>query len=85
MTNKRILLIINVFSLVLISPAFSSEAISISGIVLDTKGKPVKKAEIKLVDADKKKSASTKTDKKGTFTLEGIKAQNYTLIVNKKK
>jgi len=85
MINKRILLLINLFSLVLISPAFSSETLSISGIVLDTKGKPVKKAEIKLVDADKENSASTKTDKKGTFTLEDIKAQNYTLIVNKKK
>ena len=63
MINKRILLLINLFSLVLISPAFSSETMSISGIVLDAKGKPVKKAEIKLVNKDKENSASTKTDK----------------------
>ena len=69
----------------LISPAFSSENVSISGTVLDTKGKPVKKADVNLVDSDKNNSARTKTDKKGTFILKDIKPQNYTLTVEKKK
>ena len=67
MINKRILLLINLFSLVLISPAFSSETLSISGIVLDTKGKPVKKAEIKLIDQDKKNSKKKKKKKRVPF------------------
>ena len=43
--NYKRLLNITLF-IILSSHAYSSETVSISGVVIDSKGKPVKKAEI---------------------------------------
>ena len=69
----------------MVSFAYPSETVSIKGVVLDSDGKPVKKAEIELTTAKKKKIDNTKSDKKGKFSLENLKAQNYYLNISSKK
>ena len=83
MNYKRLINI--VLGIMLSSHAYSSETVSISGVVIDTKGKPVKKAEIELLTSKKEKVADTKTDKKGTFDLKDLKPQNYYLNITSKK
>ena len=83
MRNNRLFLI---FTGVLLSSfAYSSETVSISGMVVDSDGKPVKKAEIELLNTKKKKIADTKSNKKGIFSLEDLTAENYYLQVTSKK
>ena len=65
--------------------AFAAEKVSINGIVNDSNGKPVKKAEIELLTSKKKSVTKIKTDKNGNFILENIDAQNYYLEISKKK
>jgi hypothetical protein len=69
----------------MVSIAYPSETVSIKGVVLDSDGKPVKKAEIELTTAKKKKIDNTKSDKKGKFSLENLEAQNYYLNISNKK
>ena len=69
----------------MVSFAYPSETVSINGVVLDSDGKPVKKAEIELTTAKKKKIDNTKSDKKGKFSLENLKAQDYYLNISSKK
>ena len=69
----------------MVSMAYPIETVSIKGVVLDSDGKPVKKAEIELTTAKKKKIDNTKSDKKGKFSLENLKAQNYYLNISSKK
>ena len=83
MNYKRLLNIILV--IILSSHAYSSETVSIAGVVIDSKGKPVKKAEIELLTAKKEKVTDTKTAKNGTFDLKDLKAQNYYLNITSKK
>ena len=64
---------------------FAAEKVSITGIVNDSNGKPVKKAEIELLTSKKKSITKIKTDKNGNFILEDIDAQNYYLEISKKK
>ena len=83
MNYKRLLNIILV--IILSSHAYSSETVSIAGVVIDSKGKPVKKAEIELLTGKKEKVTDTKTAKNGTFDLKDLKAQNYYLNITSKK
>ena len=83
MNYKRLLNITLV--IILSSHAYSNETVSIAGVVIDSKGKPVKKADVELLTAKKEKVADTKTDKKGTFDLKDLKAQNYYLNITSKK
>ena len=64
---------------------FAAEKVSITGVVNDSNGKPVKKAEIELLTSKKKSVTKIKTDKNGNFILENIDAQNYYLEISKKK
>ena len=50
---KKLLRYITV--IVMVSISYPSETVSIEGVVLDSDGKPVKKAVIELTTADKKK------------------------------
>jgi hypothetical protein len=83
MNYKRLLNITLV--IILSSYAYSSEEVSIVGVVIDSKGKPVKKADVELLTAKKEKVADTKTAKDGTFKLKDLKAQNYYLNITSKK
>ena len=83
MNYKRLLNIL--LAIVLSSFAYSSETVSITGVVVDSDGKPVKKAKIELLTSKKEKVADTKTDKKGTFDLKDLKPQNYYLNITSKK
>ena len=83
MNYKRLLNIL--LAIVLSSFAYSSETVSVTGVVVDSDGKPVKKAEIELLTSKKEKVADTKTDKKGTFDLKDLKPQNYYLNITSKK
>ena len=65
--------------------AFAAEKVSITGVVNDSNGKPVKKAEIELLTSKKKSITKIKTDKNGNFIIEDIEAQNYSLEISKKK
>ena len=77
----RILLItISVFS-----HAASADKVFIEGSVLSSDEKPVKKAEVQLLDAKKKTILSIKTDKNGYFKTDEFDAQNCYLQINKKK
>ena len=60
----------NITVILMMSVAYPSETVSIEGVVLDSDGKPVKKAEIELTTAKKKKIVDTKSDKKGRFILK---------------
>ena len=82
--NYKRLLNITLF-IILSSHAYSSETVSIAGVVIDSKGKPVKKAEIELLTGKKEKVTDTKTAKNGTFDLKDLKAQNYYLNITSKK
>ena len=53
----------------MVSTAYPIETVSIQGEILDNNGKPIKKAEIELTTAKKKKIDNTKSDKKGKFSL----------------
>ena len=84
MNYKRLLNIILV--IILSSYVYSSEKVSIAGVVIDSKGKPVKKANVELLTAKKETVAESKTAKDGTFNIKDLKAQNYYLnIISKKK
>jgi hypothetical protein len=83
MNYKRLLNITLV--IILSSYAYSSEEVSIVGVVIDSKGKPVKKADVELLTAKKEKVADTKTAKDGTFKLKDLKSQNYYLNITSKK
>ncbi|OUW79849.1 MAG: hypothetical protein CBD77_01545 [bacterium TMED217] len=85
MNNSKVR-IIKIFFIIMVSTLYSAETVSIEGVVVDDEGKPVKKAKIELLSSEKEKIASSKTDKKGNFSLKELKAQNYYLkITNKKK
>ena len=75
MNYKRLLNITLV--IILSSYVYSSEKVSISGVVIDSKGKPVKKANVELLTAKKETVAESKTAKDGTFNIKDLKAQNY--------
>jgi len=83
MNYKRLLNITLV--IILSSYVYSSEIVSIAGVVIDSKGKPVKKADVELLTAKKEKVAESKTAKDGTFNIKDIKAQNYYLNITSKK
>ena len=72
-------------SIYFFSCAFAAEKVSITGVVNDSNGKPVKKAEVELLTSKKESITKIKTDKNGSFILEDIDAQNYYLEINKKK
>ena len=63
----------------------AAEKVSINGIVNDSNGKPVKKAEVELLTSKKKSITKIKTDKNGNFSFEDIDAQNYYIEFSKKK
>ena len=65
--SKMKKLLRNITVIVIVSIAYPSETVSIEGVVLDSDGKPVKKAEVELTTAKKKKIDDTKSDKKGNF------------------
>jgi Cna protein B-type domain. len=75
----------NITVIFMVSFAYPIETVSIQGEILDSDGKPVKKAEIELTTAKKKKIDNTKSDKKGKFSLENLKAQDYYLNISSKK
>ena len=78
-------LLINIIVITMVSLAYPIETVSIEGVILDSSGKPVKRAEIELTSAKKEKIDDTKSDKKGNFILKNLKAQNYYLNISSKK
>ena len=50
----------------------------ISGMVVDSDFKPVKKVTISLIDSNNKKIAGQETTKDGLFNFKNIVADNYT-------
>ena len=72
------------FATILISMAVA-ETVSISGVVLDEKGKGVKKIDVILMNTKKKEVAKVATDRKGNFNFSDIKPNNYYLRVTDKK
>ena len=69
----------------IVSYAISNNKVFIEGSVFSSDDKPVKKAEIQLLDAKKKKILSIKTDKNGYFKTDEFNAQNCYLQIDKKK
>ena len=84
MIRNTITIILSI--LAILSIAFSNESVSISGVVVDSDFKPVKKVTISLIDSNNKKIAGQETSKDGLFNFKNIVADNYTLkFYNKKK
>ena len=77
----RILFIISFF----FPYAIFANKVFIEGSVSSSDDKPVKKAEVQLLDAKKKKILSIKTDKNGYFKTDEFDAQNCYLQIDKKK
>ena len=77
----RILFIISFF----FPYAIFANKVFIEGSVSSSDDKPVKKAEVQLLDATKKKILSIKTDKNGYFKTDEFDAQNCYLQIDKKK
>ncbi|MDC3159086.1 carboxypeptidase-like regulatory domain-containing protein, partial [bacterium] len=65
--------------------AASVDKVFIEGSILSSDDKPVKKADVQLLDAKKKKILSIKTDKNGYFKTDEFDAQNCYLQIDKKK
>ena len=63
----------------------SAQKVSISGVVLNRKGKPAKKVKVILFSADNQPVFSTSTDKKGKFLIKDVKADYYFLKVDEKR
>lgn len=60
----------------------SLESVSLSGIVVDQNGKPVKGAQVNLIDEkapDSCVNGCGETDERGEFTLTGYKGRRYTV------
>ena len=77
----RILIVITcVFSY-----AISANKVFIEGYVSSSNDKPVKKAEVQLLDAKNEEILSIKTDKNGYFKTDEFDAQNCYLQIDKKK
>lgn len=70
--------------LILFSVCFG-QAVSISGVVQNAKGKGVKKADITLTSLDGVEIASTKSKRKGYFIFEEITPDEYLLSASHKK
>ena len=62
-----------------------AEKVSITGVVLDKKGKGVKKIDLILTDKKEKEVAKVTTDKKGNFLFSDLKPDNYSLHVSHKR
>ena len=62
-----------------------AEKVSITGVVLDKKGKGVKKIDLVLTDKKEKEVAKVTTDKKGNFLFSDLKPDNYSLHVSHKR
>ena len=78
--RHTLLLLICIFS-----HAISDNKVFVEGSVLSSNDKPVKKAEVQLLDAKKNKILSIKTDKNGYFKTDVFDAQNCYLQIDKKK
>jgi hypothetical protein len=66
------------------APPSKFEQFTLSGVVLDGKGKPVKNAEVTLVDPETNfKAAPVSTDKKGKFSFANLTASMYKLQATK--
>ncbi len=62
------------------APPTSFEHHTLTGLVLDEKGKPVKGATVTLVDPDTNfKAPPVKTDKNGRFVFENLTTSSYKL------
>ena len=72
-------------TLAVLSIAFSNESVSISGVVVDSDFKPVKKVTVSLIDSNKKKISGQETSKDGIFNFKNIVADNYSLKFYSKK
>ena len=80
MTKKLVLIIV-----VFLSVLMGAKKVTISGVILNQKDKPAKKAVIKLYNAKKEEISATKTDKKGNFIFNDVYVQNYYLEASYKK
>jgi uncharacterized surface anchored protein len=66
------------------APPSKFEQFTLSGVVLDEKGKPVKGAEVTLVDPETNfKASPASTDKAGKFTFANLTASKYKLQATK--
>lgn len=66
------------------APPSAFEQFTLTGVVLDGNGKPVKGAEVTLVDPDTNfKATPAKTDKKGVFTFSNLTNSSYRLQARK--
>mgnify|MGYP001496946055 FL=1 len=83
--NPKIFYRILLITISVFSHAASADKVFIEGSVSGSDDKPVKKAEVQLLDAKKKKILSIKTDKNGYFKTDEFDAQNCYLQINKKK
>ena len=83
--NPKIFYRILLITICVFSYATSADKVFIEGSVLSSDDKPVKKAEVQLLDAKKKKILSIKTDKNGYFKIDEFDAQNCYLQIDKKK
>ena len=83
--NPKIFYRILLITISVFSHAASADKVFIEGSVSGSDDKPVKKAEVQLLDAKKKKILSIKTDKNGYFKTDEFDAQNCYLQIDKKK
>jgi hypothetical protein len=83
--NPKIFYRILLITISVFSHAASTDRVFIEGSVSGSDDKPVKKAEVQLLDAKKKKILSIKTDKNGYFKIDEFDAQNCYLQIDKKK
>ena len=54
-------------TLAVLSIAFPNESVSISGVVVDSDFKPVKKVAVSLIDSNNRKISGQETSKDGIF------------------
>jgi len=66
-------------------PPKKVEKVSLSGKVLNKKGKPEKKAKILLFDENYNPVEELETNKEGLFSIEKLKPANYSLTISRKK
>ena len=83
--NPKIFYRILLITISVYSHAASADKVFIEGSILSSDDKPVKKADVQLLDAKKKKILSIKTDKNGYFKTDEFDAQNCYLQIDKKK
>ena len=74
-----------VLTAIFVLSLLSAQKVSISGVVLNRKGKPAKKVKVILFSADNQPVFSTSTDKKGKFLIKDVKADYYFLKVDEKR